>query len=116
MGKHRKRQSGIFHGKDYLYSTNIIAQLLIFVNTAIKKTKGRGEGVYVNYGLLSNQKASFLIGWVVDHIPRIYYTGYYKEKENGYWIFPYYVACPGNYEPAMFKKRFIPFTKVKKGY
>lgn len=71
--------------------------------------------MYVNYGLLSNQKAAYLIGYVIEHIPRIYYTGYYDHRSGCYTLYPRNVACPGNYDASLFEKRKVPGTEIKKG-
>lgn len=70
--------------------------------------------MYVNYGLLYNQKAAYLIGYVVDHIVRIYYIGYYNHKSGTYTLYPRNVACPGSYDPDLFRKRKISGSDVRR--
>ncbi len=69
--------------------------------------------VYVNYGQISNQQASYLIGWVVDHMPRIYYTGYYDHKSGSFMLYPRNVACPGSYAPELYQKRRVYASDIK---
>lgn len=70
--------------------------------------------MYVNYGPISNQNASYLISYVIDHIERIRYTGYYKD--GVFTIYPRQVVAPGDYPASMFKKRRLAAHEVKRGY
>lgn len=70
--------------------------------------------MYVNYGLLDGNKAAYLIGYVVDHIVRIEYTGYYDHRSGVYKLYPRRVVCPGNYPPELFEKRKISCLDVRR--
>lgn len=70
--------------------------------------------MYVNYGVLYNQKAAYLIGYVIDHIPRIYYVGYYNHRSGCYTLYPRNVACPGDYDRALFCKKTVSASEVRR--
>lgn len=119
MGKHRKRQSGIFHGKDYLYTTNIVAHLLIFVNTAIKKTKGRGEGMAIPKGAVLTIGGCTPDGarYVTMCINRISYGIYKAYLQRGGACYKLYPMKGQRYfPPAPVDPFVVPVVDIVSGY
>ena len=72
--------------------------------------------MYVNKGPISDHNASYLISYVIDHIERIRYTGYYDCKSGTFKIYPRQVVCPGSYPPELFKARRLAAGEVERGY
>ena len=72
--------------------------------------------MYVNCGQISNQRAEYLISYIVDHIERIHYTWYYNSRRGTFTIYPRQIVTPGDYPPELFDKRVLAAHEVKRGY